>query len=47
MLIAGGERPKDGRYQCIECGNVVTVDGDVDELPLCPCCGNEIFQEVV
>lgn len=46
MLIAGVDRPENGRYQCIECGNFVTIDGDTDELAPCPCCGDTIFQEV-
>ncbi len=46
MLIAGVDRPENGRYQCIECGNIVTIDGEADELAPCPCCGDTIFQEV-
>jgi rubrerythrin len=46
MLIAGEDHAENGRYQCIECGHIVTVDEDSDELAPCPCCGDTIFQEI-
>ncbi len=41
-----GEKPGKGEYRCTNCGQVVTLDNDADQLPACPNCGNETYEKI-
>lgn len=41
-----GEKPGKGRYKCINCGTVVTLDDDSDTLPPCPSCDGTEWDKV-
>lgn len=37
---------KKGRYKCLNCGKVITLDEDTDRLPPCPKCHGTEFERV-
>jgi len=41
-----GEKPGKGRYQCTQCGEIITLDSDSDALPPCPVCANTTFNKL-
>jgi DNA-directed RNA polymerase subunit RPC12/RpoP len=41
-----GEKPGQGTYQCIECGQEVVLNDDSDTLPPCPNCDSTEFEQI-
>lgn len=41
-----GEKPGKGTYKCTKCGNVITLEQNSDELPVCPRCKNTTFTKL-
>ncbi|MBE0467365.1 MAG: hypothetical protein IBX71_09120 [Candidatus Desulforudis sp.] len=41
-----GEKPGKGTYQCVFCGQVLTLDDHTDTLPPCPRCRNTKFSRI-
>lgn len=37
---------KAGKYKCLRCGKVITLDEDTDRLPPCPKCNGTEFVKV-
>jgi DNA-directed RNA polymerase subunit RPC12/RpoP len=33
-----GDKPGKGKYRCMQCGEIVTLDDQNDTLPTCPLC---------
>lgn len=46
MVYISGEKPKKGIYQCKECGNIIRLANDSNNLPLCPNCDSIEFTQI-
>jgi len=45
-MYTTGEKPGKGKYKCLKCGLVITLDDDTDTLPPCPRCGGTKWDKV-
>ncbi len=45
-MYSTGEKPGKGRYQCVKCGEVITLDDNSDILPPCPRCHGTKWNKV-
>ncbi len=43
MEFHTGDKPGAGSYTCTTCGEIITLESDDDELPVCPVCGEKEF----
>ena len=41
-----GEKPGKGNYQCVTCGQIVTLDDNTDTLPPCPRCSSTTYVKI-
>ncbi len=39
-----GEKPGKGEYECVNCGQRVTLDDNTDTMPPCPRCNGTEFR---
>ncbi|MBE0674959.1 MAG: hypothetical protein IH591_09890 [Bacteroidales bacterium] len=46
MMYRTGEKPGKGRYRCVNCGEVITLDDYDDTLPPCPRCHGTFWTKV-
>ncbi|WP_279611970.1 zinc ribbon-containing protein [Raoultibacter timonensis] len=46
MVYKTGEKPGKGSYRCLNCGQVVELKSDDDQLPPCPNCHHEEFEKI-
>lgn len=46
MTYHAGDKPGAGAYRCLNCGYIVHVESDDQELPVCLNCGHEEFEKV-
>lgn len=40
-----GDKPGKGVYECTICGEIVVIDNDDQELPVCPVCGGTVYEK--
>ena len=46
MTYHAGDKPGAGAYRCLNCGYIVHVESDDQELPVCPNGGHEECEKV-
>lgn len=46
MIYHTGDKPGNGRYRCVECGQIIVLDDVTDTLPVCPQCGDICYKKI-
>jgi DNA-directed RNA polymerase subunit RPC12/RpoP len=45
-MYSTGEKPGKGRYKCVKCGLVITLDDNSDTLPPCSKCNGTKWAKI-
>ncbi|MDG5799010.1 hypothetical protein QA597_01380 [Marinilabiliaceae bacterium ANBcel2] len=45
-MYTTGEKPGKGKYKCLKCGKIVTLENDSDSLPICPVCKHDKWEKL-
>ncbi len=45
-MYSTGEKPGEGTYVCVACGQTVVLDDNTDTLPPCPKCEATAYRKV-